>query len=355
MPPSTYLPIFELTRGETVESIHYGAVAVVNAHGQLVASFGNPQATTYLRSSAKPFQAIPFIENDGKAQFNLSQREIALMCASHAGTDEHVAVLNKIQDKANLSESDLMCGVHPPFDTATAKALQERGEQPTPNRHNCSGKHTGMLAFARMQDLPLKDYINPNHPIQRNILQTFAEMCELPLDQVAVGTDGCSAPIFAIPLYNAALAYARLCDPVAGNVKPKSRLQACRTISAAMTTHPVMVSGPGQFDTSLMEITQGRLLSKGGAEGYQGIGLLPGALGPDSPALGIALKIADGDPKARARSAVSIEVLRQLGALSRSELDALAKFGPTFPVRNWRKLVVGQARPCFKLKQNATI
>jgi L-asparaginase II len=355
MPPSAYLPIFELTRDETVESIHYGAVAVVNAHGQLIASYGNPQAISYLRSSAKPFQAIPFIEHNGNAHFDLSQREIALMCASHAGTDEHVAVLNKIQDKANLSESDLMCGVHPPFDVATAKDLGERGEQPTPNRHNCSGKHTGMLAYARMQDLPLKDYINPDHPIQSNILLTFAEMCELPLDQIAVGTDGCSAPIFAVPLYNVALAYARLCDPVAGNVKSESRLLACRTISAAMTTQPFMVSGLGQFDTRLMEISQGRLISKGGAEGYQGIGLLPGAFGPGSPALGIALKIADGDLKSRARAAISIEVLRQLAVLSRDELDALAKFGPILPVHNWRKLVVGQARPCFKLKLNDII
>ncbi len=352
MPDSAYLPVLELTRGRTVESIHSGAVAVVSAQGELVASFGDPQVTTYLRSSAKPFQALPFLEHNGRTHFNLTLQEIALMCASHAGTDEHVAVLQDIQEKAGLSESDLKCGVHPPFDPATARVLGERGEQPTPKRHNCSGKHTGMLAFAKMLDLTLGDYLNPDHPIQQEILGTFAEMCSLAPDQVALGTDGCSAPIFAIPLYNAALAYARLCDPMGGKVAPESRQQACHTISQAMTTHPIMVSGSGHFDTTMMEITQGRILSKGGAEGYQGIGLLPGALGPGSPALGIALKIADGDPKSRARSAISIEVLRQLGALSKDELQALARFGPGYPLYNWRKLEVGEARPCFELELN---
>ena len=352
MPASPYLPIFELTRAETVESIHYGAVVVVDAHGQLIASYGNPLTTTYLRSSAKPLQLIPFIEHNGAPNFNLTRREIALMCASHTGTDEHMAVLQGIHDKTDVSEGDLMCGVHPPFDIKTTKALRERDEQPTASRHNCSGKHTGMLAFAQMQGLPKKDYINPNHPIQVSILQAFAEMCDLPVERVAVGTDGCSAPIFAVPLFSAALAYARLCDPAAGKVTPPSRVQACHTITAAMTAHPDMVSGPGQFDTSLMQVAQGRLISKGGAEGYQGIGLLPGALGPGSPALGIALKIADGDLKSRARSATSIEILQQLGAFSKNEMDTLAKFGPTLPVHNWRKLVIGQARPCFKLNYN---
>lgn len=338
-----------------VESTHFGAVAVVNVHGQLVASLGNPYVTAFLRSSAKPFQVLPFIEHNGKVQYGLTQYEIALMCASHAGTDAHVAVLKNIQEKAGLSESDLICGVHPPFDATTARVLQKRGEKSTPNRHNCSGKHTAMLAYAKMLGLPIKDYLNPHHPIQKDILQTFAEICALAQDQIAIGIYGCSAPIFSIPLYNAALAYARLCDPVRGNVTPEPRIQACHTIIQAMTAHPVMVSGSGHFDTSLMEITRGHIISKGGAEGYQGMGLIPGALGADSPALGIALKIADGNTKSRARCAVSIEVLRQLGALSEDELDALAEFGPVYPVHNWRKLEVGEARPCFELRLNDII
>lgn len=345
-----YSPIFELTRGETVESIHYGSVAVVDAHGQLITEFGDPYTITFLRSTAKPFQALPFIEHGGHERYGLTHREIALICASHSGTDAHVAVVQSIQRKSSVSEADLLCGVHPPSHEATAEAMRQRGELPTPNRHNCSGKHTGMVAYARLEELPTEDYINPSHPIQKIILNTFAEMCNLPPEGVALGTDGCSAPNFAVPLYNAALAYARLCDPAAGNVTPPARAEACRTITTAMSTNPDMVGGPGRFDTRLMEVAQGRIISKSGAEGYQGIGLLPGTLGPNSPALGIAFKISDGDLKKRARPAVALEILRQLGVLTDNEIGTLAEFGPSFPIYNWRKLVIGQAYPSLELK-----
>jgi L-asparaginase II len=359
MQNTQYSQIFELTRGSTVESIHYGAVAVVDVYGKLVAWYGDPKIVTFLRSTAKPFQALPFIQHGGHNVYHLTPREIALICASHSGTDEHVAVVQEIQMKAGVSESDLLCGVHPPSHEPTAEAMRERKEQPTPNRHNCSGKHTGMLAYTRMLDLPEHleagslDYIDPQHPIQQEILHTFAEMCNLPVDQVAKGIDGCSAPNFAVPLRSAALAYARLCDPETGGVVPAERAAACQTITSAMIANPDMVAGPGRFDARLMEVGQGRIVAKGGAEGYQGVGLMPGALGPGSPAMGIALKISDGDLKSRARPAVTLEVLRQLGALSSSELGLLSEFGPTSPVHNWRKLVVGQAHPSFELERGS--
>lgn len=347
MPASPYVPLFELTRGEIVESVHFGAAAVMDACGNLVAWVGDPQAVTFLRSTAKPFQALPFLENGGRAAYDLSLEEIALICASHSGTDEHVATVRSIQAKTGVREADLLCGIHPPGDRAAAEALRQRGEEPTPNRHNCSGKHSGMLAFARLQGWPTTDYIHPQHPLQKAILQAFAEMCSLPPGQVEIGIDGCSAPNFGVPLRQAALGLARLCDP---SQLPERRAAACREIVQAMTSHPGMVGGPGRFDTRLMEVARGRLLAKGGAEGYQGLGLLPGGRGPASPALGIAFKISDGDPTGRARPAVALEILRQLGALSPAELEALADFGPTLPVRNWRKLQVGQGRPAFRLQ-----
>jgi L-asparaginase II len=349
--PVSYLPIFEVTRGNIVESIHNGAIAVVDSSGDLVAWHADPGAVTFLRSTAKPFQALPFIQHGGQAAFNLTQREVALICASHSGTEEQVRVVRSIQAKTGVMESDLLCGAHYPYDEPTAKAMRERKEQATPNQHNCSGKHTGMLAYARWLGLPTDDYINPLHPIQQEILHTFAEMCNVQIEQVELGIDGCSAPNFAVPLRSAALALARLCDPVAGKVAPPERAAACQTIVSAMVSNPNMVGGPGRFDTRLMEVGNRRILVKAGAEGYEGIGLLPGALGPGSPALGIAIKIADGDPKSRARPAVTLEVLRQLGALSQTEMDVLAEFGPTSPVENWRKIEVGQARPCFQLER----
>lgn len=358
----SYLPIFQLTRGEIVESVHYGAAAVVDAYGKLIAWHADPQTTTYLRSSAKPFQALPLFEDGGIQRYHLTPREVALICASHSGTDEHVEVVRSIQAKTGVSEGDLMCGVHAPYHKATADGLASRGEVPTSNRHNCSGKHTGMLAYARMKGYALEPdlpYIDPAHPVQQDILHAFAEICQIPSEKVFIGVDGCSAPNFAVPLYNAALAFAHLCDP---NGMPEQTAGACRAISSAMMAHPEMVGGPDSFDTLLMKALPGRVVCKGGAEGYQAFGLMPGALSPGSPALGIAFKISDGDlkghnrpaedPHGRVRPAIALELLRQLGAISTDELAILEEFGPTFVVDNWRKVKVGIASPCFQLQRN---
>jgi L-asparaginase II len=355
MSQSSYVPVFELTRGETVESIHNGAAAVVDVYGNLLAWVGDPDTVTFLRSSAKPFQALPFIEQGGPQAFGLTPKEVALICASHGGTDEHAATARSIQAKTGVAESDLMCGVHEPLDAETAAALRERKEAPTPNRHNCSGKHSGMLAYVRLKQqmgaalpegLP---YIDFNHPIQKEIVHTFADMCSLPVDEVAMGVDGCSAPNFAVPLRSAALAYARLSDPQTGGVQPPERAGASQTIIQAMTAHPGMVGGPGRFDTRLMQVARGKLVSKGGAEAYQGIGLAPGVLGAGSPAVGIALKIADGDNRGIVHPAMALELLRQLGALTDDELQDLCSFGPRSLRFNWRKIRVGEAYPAFEL------
>jgi L-asparaginase II len=354
----SYQPIFEMTRGRIIESIHFGAAAVVDSGGRLLAWLGDPKTLTFLRSSAKPFQALPFIEQGGDQAFHLTSKEVALICGSHDGTDDHVEVLKGIQAKVGVQESDLLCGFHPLSHVPTVVAMRARGEVPTPNRHNCSGKHTGMLAAARMRGLPIADYVNPEHPIQKVILETLAEMCSVPVEQIEVGIDGCSVPNFAVPLYNAALGFARLCDP---RGLPEERATACRRISQSMMANPLMVGGPGRFDTRLMEICSGRILVKGGAEGYMILGIMGGVLGTESPGVGIAFKISDGDlaiRKAtgetynRVRPAVALEILRQVGYISEKELETLAvDFGPVKPVTNWRNLVVGEARPAFTLQR----
>ncbi|PKN91917.1 MAG: asparaginase [Chloroflexi bacterium HGW-Chloroflexi-6] len=344
---SPYQPVFEVTRGNIVESIQFGAAAVVDSHGRLLAQLGDPQAVTFLRSTAKPFQALPFIERGGHQAFGLEMHEIAIMCASHSGTDEHVATIKAMQAKIGVTVDDLMCGMHYPFHEATADAMKVRGELPTPYRHNCSGKHTGMLAHAKIRGAPIQTYLDMNNPVQESILQAFAEMCDLPVEKVELGIDGCSAPNFASALYNGAFGYARLCDPSGFSAE---RAAACRTITSAMTTYPNMVAGPDRFDTLLMELGQGRIVVKGGAEGYQGIGLLPGALGADSPGIGIAIKISDGDPSGRALQGVSLAILQSLGALSASDLEKLAAFGPRKQLYNFRKINIGQSRPAFQLE-----
>ncbi len=352
-----YQPVFELTRGKVVESIHFGAAAVVDSTGRLLAWVGDPQVRTFLRSSAKPLQALPFIEAGGDQAFHLTSKEVAIMCASHSGTDEHVEVIKGIQAKIGITESDLLCGTHLLSHLPTVEAMRARGEVPTPNRNNCSGKHTGMLAHARMRGLPLSDYVNPEHPVQKTILETFSSMCGVLPEQVEIGIDGCSAPNFAIPLSNAALGFARLCDP--RGLSPE-RAAACRRITSAMLTNPLMVSGPGGFDTRLMEVCSRRILAKGGAEGYMVMGVLGGALGADSPGIGIAFKVSDGDLsirqsdgtfRNRVRPAMALEILRQLEYISAAELEALAEFGPGRPVTNHRKIVVGESRPIFTLQR----
>lgn len=340
----TYQPIFELTRGQIVESVHFGAFVVVDSHGRLLASLGDPQTVTFLRSSAKPFQALPFIERGGGQKFGLTPKEIALMCASHSGTDEHVETIKAMQAKIGIDLSDLQCGMHDPLHQATRDAMLLRGEKTNPYRHNCSGKHTGMLAHARLRDLPLTDYLDFHHPVQETILQTFAEMCDIPLEKVELGIDGCSAPNFAVPLYNAAYGFARLCDPFALTAE---RAAACRTITAAMIAHPEMVAGPERFDTALMRAGAGKIVVKGGAEGYQAVGVLPGVLGANSPGLGLALKVSDGDTNDRARAGATLSILRSLGVLDESQLAELASFGPEKQLSNFRELHIGESRPAF--------
>jgi len=356
-----FQPIFELTRGEVIESIHYGAIAVVDSHGNLLASYGDPQVVTFLRSSAKPFQVLPFVERGGIEHFGFTEQELALACASHEGSDEHVCVVEAMQAKVGVDERHLQCGSHMPGDVSAYKWLIKNDEAPTPNRNNCSGKHSAMLAHAKMRDLPLDTYLDHNHPIQQDIFASFAEMCVLPANRVHPGIDGCSAPNFAVPLFNSALAYARLCDP---HDVPEIRANSCQIIISAMTVHPEMISGPSEFDCRLMQVGGGKIVCKRGAEGYQAIGLRPGAISTDSPGIGIAIKIMEGDlgqrrldlsAYSRVRPAVVLETLKQLGALNDAQLEELAEFGPVKPVTNHRGLMVGESRPVFLLGTDSKV
>jgi L-asparaginase II len=239
----------------------------------------------------------------------------------------------------------------------------ENHEPNTALRHNCSGKHTGMLAQVILQGFSKEDYINPEHPVQKRIIRTFSEMTGVPVEQIILGTDGCSAPVFAVPMRAAALAFARLADP---SLLPEPRRSALQRIFRAMASNPDMVAGPGHFDTDLMTAGRGKIVTKGGAEGYQAVSVLPGACGKGSPAYGITMKISDGDLSerdrekktarvahdggGRARSTAAVEVLRELGALDENQLKELSAYLPR-PVYNWRHIQIGEIRPGFKLNR----
>lgn len=341
------VPLIALTRGELVESIHYGAFVVVDRQGRVVASMGNQETLTYPRSSMKPLQALPFIERNGDQYFDLNPREVAIICASHSGTDTHVEVLKTMHQKIGIGLNDLMCGIHWPSDKKTSEVMRKRGEEPNSYRHNCSGKHTGMLAHAKMRSLPLENYLSMDHPVQQTILKTIAEMCGIESEHIPIGVDGCSAPVFAIPLRSFAMGITRLCDP---EDLDDRRAAACKRITHAMSSFPDMVAGPGRFDTVLMNLMQGKVVAKAGAEGYQCIGVLPNAFGEDSPALGIAIKLSDGDLTRRAINCVSVSILNALGLFGEGEFEKLVPFGPK-PLKNWREIVVGEMKTSFSLSK----
>jgi L-asparaginase II len=346
-------PILELTRGGVIESIHFGSIAIVDSKGRLLHSYGDPDTVAFLRSSAKPFQALPFVEYGGVEHFGFTQSELAISCASHETSQAHLDTVCAMQKKIGIEEVNLQCGPHLPGDSKKLRQVIKEDIKPTSNFNNCSGKHTAMLAFAKMRGLPLETYLDFDHPIQKDILKTFSEMCGIETDKVQPGIDGCSAPNFAVPLFHAALGMARLCDP---RGLSETRAAACQKVTAAMTSHPEMVSNYGEFDCELMKAGAGKIVTKRGAEGFQIIGLMPGVYGEYG--VGITFKVTDGDKSsmnddlessARVRPAVALEILRQLKVLNDAQLQALAKFGPEKVLKNYAGLVTGKSRPVFNL------
>ena len=346
-------PLLELIRGSIVEATHFGSIAIVDSKGKLLHSHGDPETVAFLRSSAKPFQVLPFVEQGGVEHYHYTQAELAISCASHETAQMHLDTVQGMQKKIGVEEEHLKCGPHLPGDPAKLRDVIIHNIHPTANFNNCSGKHTSMLAFAKMRGLSIENYLAFDHPIQKDILKTFSAMCEIDMDRVQLGIDGCSAPNFAVPLFNAALGMARLCDP---HGLSDARAIACKKIATAMTTHSEMISNYGEFDCELMQLGQGRIVTKRGAEGFQIIGLMPGVYGENG--VGIAFKVTDGDPahldgnlhwSTRVRPAVSLEILKQLKALNEAQVQLLAKFGPAKTLKNYAGITTGKSQPVFKL------
>jgi L-asparaginase II len=339
-------PLVKVTRGGITESRHRGHVVAVEADGTVAAYLGAAETVTYLRSSAKPHQAIPLVASGAADRFGFTEEEIALACASHSGEPIHTKVAASMLRKIGLEPKDLKCGLHEPFSLEETRRLREKNEQPNVLQNNCSGKHAGMLALALHLGAPTEIYDEPTHPVQLAIGKTVSQFSGIAIEDIAVGTDGCGVPVFGITVKAMALMYARLvATPAEFDEQTKN---ACRRIVVAMTSHPELIGGSSdRLDTEIMRAAPGRLVSKVGAEGVYTVGVLPCDNWPRG--LGVALKIEDGDDH-RARPTVVIESLRQLGILANESLEAVARYA-FFPVRNRRGDVVGEVTPEFKLNQ----
>ena len=342
-------PLVEVRRGAITESRHRGHIAVVSGNGLLAAYAGFPDNVTFLRSSAKPFQAIPLVASGAADHFGFTEQEVALACGSHNGEPIHTELAASMLRKVGVDVSALECGVHEPYSPEAAQALRDKGEQPTALHNNCSGKHAGMLAFAKHLGAPLENYTSPEHPVQLAIARTVSQFSGIPLEDLSVGVDGCAVPVFGITIRAMALAYVRLVSPARDFERPVS--DACERIVKAMTTYPELIGGTkDRLDTEIMRAAPGAIVSKVGAEGVYTAGILPCEDWPQG--VGLALKIEDGDDR-RARPTVVIESLRQLGALSDKALDHVSRYA-FFPVHNRRGDLVGEIRASFNLRTPAT-
>lgn len=337
--------LIEVRRGDIVESVHFGHLAIVDGDGAIVCEIGDAETVTFMRSSAKPFQAIPFVMSGAAERFGFSECEIALACGSHNGEPLHTETAANMLDKAGLSEKDLRCGAHDPFNTELARKMIADGVNPNQLHNNCSGKHSAMLAFAKHTGANLDDYESPSNSIQEEILKTIEVFSNLRREQIGIGTDGCSVPNYAVSLKVMAEMYARLVLPPK-NFDAELR-EACRRIVTAMMNYPEMIGGSltERLDTEIMRAASGKIISKIGAEGVYLAGVLP------SPrfrkGLGIALKIADGEDR-RARPVATLEILKQLGILDPEQSETLKRFA-NLNINNWRGEQVGAVVPVFQL------
>lgn len=337
-PHPPHVPLAAATRGAMIDAVHYGSVAVCDRDGRILHSAGNPRFVAPTRSALKPFQAIPLVAAGGVERFGFTPAEVALMCASHSGETRHVDAAGSVLAKAGNAVSDLQCGTHVPGHYEISGSYPPPPPY-SPLAHNCSGKHSGMLAWCALCGAPRETYLAFEHPLQAEIRRSVAHFTGIDAADLVWGVDGCSAPNYALPLSGLATAFARLAaaddDAQYGG--------AARVLADAMTAHPEMVSGSGRNDLAYMQAGRGDWVTKIGAEGIQAVGVR-------SRGIGIVVKVADGGK--RGLHPATVAVLDQLGLLDGAQRDALAAWREP-SVRNYRGIVTGRIQPLVVLDKGA--
>ena len=324
--------IAEVTRGPRVESIHRGAVAVVDADGKTVFALGDVEAPVFPRSSLKLLQALPLVESGAADAFGFGDGELALACASHSSEPVHVETASAMLAKVGLSEADLQCGPHwPQHDPEEIVALAVAGQKPGRLHNNCSGKHSGFLSTCVHQNLPTADYLDLGSAIQKQVRADLEQLAGVALGADMCGHDGCSAPAYALPLAPLAHAFAKLAT---GTGVADSRAAAAKRLMRACMGEPYMTAGKGRLCTDLMKACEGRIYAKTGAEGVY-VAVVPEA------GIAVALKCDDGAKRA-AEVGLIAALMRALGD-AHPLADKIAPFARR-PVRDWNGNEVGEVR-----------
>ncbi len=333
---SSHPVLVEIYRGQAVESVHRGSVAVVDADGATVLSLGDVETPVFPRSAVKAFQALPLVESGIAERFGLNDEELALAISSHSGEPRHAETALKILKKAGQDQGCLECGAHWPSNKEAERALAAAGQKPSALHNNCSGKHSGFICLACGLDEDPKGYIKPDHRVQKEIRAAGEEMTGFRVREEWTGTDGCSIPTYAVPLKNLAHGFARL--GTGAGLSPE-RAKAAARLRQAAAAHPFMVAGTGRLDTVAMEIFGTRLFVKTGAEGVYCAAL------PEH-GLGIALKADDGET--RAAQAMLAGIVHRFLKMTDDERIAFDKKAwPT--LTNWNGMTVGSVKPTAAL------
>ena len=329
------IPLVETSRGGTRECVHFGALAVCDTQGHVLAQAGDPHWVTFTRSTLKPLQVLPFVQGRGVQHFGLTRANLAVMCASHNGEEMHVHEVEQILGKAGVSYQRLQCGCHVPM-------FAELGAYPPPapgtydeRHHNCSGKHSGFLAYCVQHEVDLDTYLEPQHPLQQSIRALVAEVVGLQEHQLAAGIDGCSAPNYAMPLASLAQGFARL----ASGEQDVRFGESFAAIADAMVSHPDLVSGTGRNDLAFMQAGRGDWVTKVGADGVQ-------VVASRSRGEALALKVADGNKLAL--HAATVEALDQLGWLDAVQRAQLLPWRHE-TIASIKGVPVGERRAVFRL------
>jgi len=331
--------LVNVKRGPIVESIHYGNVAVVDATGKLLYYAGDPYRVAYLRSSAKPLQTLNALLSGAVDKYQFTDKEVAIMCASHFGEDFHRETILGMLEKIGMKLEDLRCGTPYSYNYDVMKKQMEEHFELNTYNSDCSGKHSGFLATCLTKGYSTEGYDLPDHPLQKDVNEVLAYMFGVKPEEMYIGEDGCGVPVHGVTVYNMALGFAKLANPAG---LKEGYPEACARVFKAMNAHPEMIAGTNGFCTEFIKNTNGKAIGKLGAEGVFCIAL-------KEQGLGIAVKIEDGDT-GRSVPVAAMRAIMDLGILTEAEAEVLAPFISAKNI-NHHKREVGEIEAAYHLRK----